>query len=218
MQELGEVKDRIEVEKVPLVITTTIIDMTIIIGEEAKRFLVEILSDNKEIEIPNIKVRIDRIGNGEIRMVKEGDIGTAKMTIIGSMDLAGKDIIIITGNNRIIIEAEATGGTRNKTMISKDSLTIPMVIMANTPNHNSYTMVNNPDLHSHNRQLIYVNCVTIKDTLITNVSLQVILWPELNKPLIRADNTTTKMDKANSLKGIMIMKTPVTSLFSKGGS
>ena len=130
----------------------------------------------------------------------------------------GEDIIIITGDNRTITKVEAAGGTRHKIMISKDNLTVPMVIMANTPNHNSNIMANNPDLHSHNKQSIYVNCVTIKDTLITNVSLQAILWPELNKPLIRVDNTTTKMAKANGLKGTMIIKTPMISLFSKGGS
>ena len=188
--------------------------MSKITGVEAEVLPVETLTANKEIGIPSIRVRID---NGGIQMVKVGDTIMGVMTHRGNVDMAGEDTITITGVNRTIIEAEAGGGTHSKTMISRASHTVLMVIMVNTPHHNNNTIANNPDRRSHSRLPISVNCVTIKDTLTTNVSLQVILWPELNRPLTKADNTTTKMDKANGLKLIIIMKIPMTSLFSKEG-
>ena len=180
----------------------------------------EIKMTNKGIEIiPNTKTRIDKIGSGETKMDKVGDITTEIMTIRASMDMVG-EATIITGNNRIIIEAKAVAGTRSKITISKDSTIILIghtATIANTPSHNN-TMTSNPDQRSHYKKPTYINCVTIGDILTINASLQVTLWLELNRLLIKADSTTTEMDKVNSCKGIMIIKTPMTSFFSKGGS
>ena len=77
--ELGEVKDKTEVGEALQVIVTIITDMSKVTGAQAKGLLVAVLMANKATGIPNIRVRIDRIGNGEIKMVKVGD------TIIGTM-------------------------------------------------------------------------------------------------------------------------------------
>ena len=149
--------------------------MSKITGVEAKALSMETLMANKEIGIPSIRVRIDRIDNGRIQMVKVGDTIIGVMTHKGNMDVAGEDTITITGVNRTIIEAEAGGETHSRTMISRASHTVLMVIMVNTPHYNNNTIANNQDRCSHSRLPISVNCVTIKDTLTTNVSLQVIL-------------------------------------------
>ena len=129
----------------------------------------------------------------------------------------GDAIIITIGDNTITTEPEAVVGIPSKVTISKVSHIDREVIIANTPNlHN--IMTNNPDRPNHNRQPTYVSYVTIKVILITNANSQVILWLELSKLLTKADNTTTKMDKVNGLKGITIMKTLMTSFFSRGGS
>ena len=92
-----------------------------------------------------------------------------------------------------------------------------METIANIPNlHN--IMTNDPDQPNPNKHRIYVNYVIIKDILITNANLQVILWLELSKLLTKAHNTTTKTDKVNGRKETMIMKILMTSFFSRGGS
>ena len=54
-------------------------DMTIILGEEAEGLLAEIIMVHQVIEIPSIKTKIGRIGHGETKPVKVGDITIEKM-------------------------------------------------------------------------------------------------------------------------------------------
>ena len=164
----------IEVEKVPQVIMITIIDMITTTGEEAGELLVEILTEHKATEILNINSKTDQIGPWEIRMVKAGYI-IEVMIIKVNADAVGV-VITIIGVNRIITKAEVEVGTCNQTMTSKASNIGPTVITVSIPNLNSNIMTS-LDQHNHNKQSISVNCVTIKDTLTTNASLQVTLWP-----------------------------------------
>ena len=172
---LVKVKVKIEVEVAPqVIIVTAIIDLILIIGEEAKDLpLEETTINNKGIETPSTKVRIGKIDNGEIKMDKVGVIIKETMTIKGSTDEAG-EAIIITGDNKIEVEVEAVAGIHSRIVIRTASLIGHMEIIAHTSSHN-HTMTNNPDQHSHNKQQTYVNCATIKDTLTINVNLQAIL-------------------------------------------
>ena len=70
-----------------------------------------------------------------------------------------------------------------------------------------------------NRLQIFVSCVIVKAIMIINVNLQVILWPEHKKPLIKADHTANKtLILGNGHKVKMITMTLVDNLFSSGGS
>ena len=149
-------------------------------------------------------------------MVKAGDITIEVMIIKVNVDVVGV-VITIIGDNRIITEAEVTVGICNQIMISKASHTGPMVITVSIPNPNSNIMTS-LDQCNRNKWSISVNCVIIKDTLTTNASLQVTLWLEPDKPLIKADNITTKTNKVSGPRETMITKIPMISLFSKGGS
>ena len=215
---LEEVKVKTEVEEAPkVIIILTIVALITAIGEEAGVVLLEeIIMANKGIEILSTKVRIGKIDSGETKLDKVGAIITGIMTTKASMDEAGA-VIIIIGDNKITTEEEAVAGISSKIMTRTVNHIGHMVTIARTPSHHNI-MTNNPDQHSHKKQLTYVNCAIIKVTYITNANLQVILWLELSKPLIQVGNTTTKMHKVNGCKGIMIMKTPMISLFSRGGS
>ena len=164
------------------------------------------------IEILNIKTKIGKIDHGEIKIVKVGDITTEIMISRGSVDVAG-EVTKTIGDNRIITEAEAMAGICNKDQQGQG--------------YRSYGYGQNPQPQQqpyYDQQprpaqwSTYVNYVTIRGILTIIVSLQAILWPELNKPLTRADNITTKMDKVNGLKGTMTTEIPRPSLFSSGGS
>ena len=138
------------------------------------------------------------------------------MIIKVNVDVVGV-VITIIGDNRIITEAEVAVGICNQIMISKASHTGPMVITVSIPNLNSNIMTS-LDQCNRNKWSISVKCVIIKDTLTTNASLQVTLWLEPDKPLIKADNITTKMNKVSGPRETKITKIPMISLFSKGGS
>ena len=70
-----------------------------------------------------------------------------------------------------------------------------------------------------NKQLISVNCVTVKAIMITNANLQATLWHAHKKPLIKADRTVTKtLIMGNGHKAKVITMTQMGNLFSSGGS
>ena len=113
-----------------------------------------------------------------------------------------KDIVIVEEiDDGIPISSIMTQGTtRNlnfKTQITIDHLRWDintdtqshMVNIHTSPRSNSTRHKCQPPL---NKPLIFVNCATVKATMITNANLQAILWNAHKKPLIKADHTVTK--------------------------
>ena len=198
-------------------VATTKTGLTILIGEEARVApLKETIMANKGTEILSTRVRIGKIDSREIKVDKVGATITGIMIIKASVEEAGV-VIIITEANRIFTGVEAVVGINHKIMIRSVNHIGSMVTIASTPSHNNI-MTSNPDQRNHNKQPRYVSGVTIKDILTINANLQVILFLECNKPLIKVGNIITRMHKVNGRRGIMIMKTPMISLFSRGGS
>ena len=76
-----------------------------------------------------------------------------------------------------------------------------------------------PHLHDHNRHQMFANCVKALDTMIISASSLAIFCREHKKHSAKLDHITIPIRvKQNGRLGKMIMKTPMTSLFSKGGS
>ena len=91
--------------------------------------------------------------------------------------------------------------------------------MSNTqPTHNPNSNTHRDHPHNRSKRPIYVSCVKIKAIMTINANLQAISWPEHKKHLIKGIHTITRTQiKGNGQMGTTIMKTPMASLFSKGG-
>ena len=89
---------------------------------------------------------------------------------------------------------------------------------------NIHTRSNNNNINHKcqlhlNKLQIFVSCVIVKAITTINANLQVILWPEHKKPLIKADHTATRtLIMGNGHKAKMITMTLMGNLFSSGGS
>ena len=141
------------------------------------------------------------------------------------------------GDKIMVTEAEVDDGTNMNNIPNKNTLrTIRRLIitgphqwdvstntkcrMNNThPTPNSHNNTPSGCLHNHGKLQIYVSYVKTKATMIINASSQATLWPEHKRHLIKAIHTIIKnLLKGSGQMGIMIMTTPMASLFSSGGS
>ena len=140
-----------------------------------------------------------------------------------------KDIVIAEEvEDGIPISSIMTQGTiRNpsfKTQITIDHLRWDINIDTQSHMVNIHTsLCSNSTRHKCqpllNKPLIFVNCATVKATMITNANLQAILWHAHKKPLIKADHTVTKtLIMGNGHKVTVTTMTQMGNLFSSGGS
>ena len=152
------------------------------------------------------------------------------VTIMGTevgdgMAIKGKVIMIEDGED----DGTQIPNTLNKTIhntILTRIITGPLLCdanintncpMSNTrPTQNRNSNIHSDHLHKRGKRSIYVSCARIKATMTINANLQVISWPEHKKRLTKA--ITRTQIKGIGQMGTMIMKTPMASLFSKGGS
>ena len=179
--------------------------------------LVATLAANKETEIANMNPKIGRIGPGITQTDKEEDITIGIMITQANVVEVGDVITTIIRDSKTITGQRPWLKSTPQLQSTRSIVSTVWVTIASIPNpHN--IMINDPDQCNPNKQPIYANYVTIKDILTINVNLQVILWLELSKPLTKAENTTTKMDKVNGHKEIMTMKILMTSFVSREGS
>ena len=200
-------------------------------------------SPNETFSILKEEVRIIHIEADEISGmemipitgtgIKEIEIPITKVILIGAEDG------IITEVKDIVIMGEGEDGTQISNIMilgtnNTHNLKTPITIThprwdSNTatqshrnnipiPNNNNNIRHNGPQPH-HARLQIFVNCVKIKAIMTINVNLQVILWPECIRPLIKAVLTITKTKVKASGKTVrMIKMTLMGNLFSSGGS
>ena len=202
-----------------------------------------VASPNETFSILKEEVRIIHIEADKISGVETIPItGTGIIEIeilIAKVILIGAEDGIITEVKGIVIVGEGEDGTQTSNIMipgtnNTHNLKTPITIAhpqwdSNTatqshtnnipiPNNNNNTCHNRPQPH-HARLQIFVNCVRIKAIMTINVNLQVILWPECRRPLIKAILTITKIKaKASGQTVIMIIMTLMGNLFSSGGS
>ena len=162
------------------------------------------------IEIMIVKVILTGVDNGiiivevkDILIVEEVDDGI----LISSIMIQG---INRNPNSKTLITID-----HPRWVINTDTQS-HMVSIHTSPSNHSTRHKCQPPL---NKPLIFVNCATVKAITITNANLQVILWQEHKKPLIKADHTVTKtLIMGNGHKVMVTTMTQMVSLFSSGGS
>ena len=162
------------------------------------------------IEIPKVKVILTGVEDGiiivevkDIVIAEEGDDGIpiSSIMIQGIKRSPLFKIQITTDHPRWDINID----------------TQPHMVSIHTPSNNNNTRHKCQRLL--NKPLIFVNCVTVKAIMITNVNLQATLWHAHKKPLIKADHTVTKtLIMGNGHKAKLITMTQMGNLFSSGGS
>ena len=217
------------------VLETQIIDMIIKIEGEVKVKEEESTwTTEKEVKIISLVVDAD---NGMVmtRVTMIETIWIEIMTVI-TVQIEVRERMVIEGKVTMIEDREDDGiqipNTLNR--ITHNNIQTETIIglllwdvninincpMNNThPTHNCNSSIHSGHLHNHDKLLIYVSCARIKATMTINANLQVILWYKHKRPSTKAICITTKTPlKKNGQMGTMTMKTPMASLFSKGGS
>ena len=162
------------------------------------------------IEIPKVKVILTGVEDGiiivevkDIVIVEEGDDGIPTSSIM------------IQGINRSPLFKIQITINHPRWDINIDTqshmVSIHTPINNNNTRHKCQRLLNKP--------LIFVNCVTVKDIMITNANLQATLWHAHKKPLIKVDHTVTKtLIMGNGHKVKLITMTQMGNFFSSGGS
>ena len=162
------------------------------------------------IEIPMVKVILTGVEDGiiitevkDIVIVEEGEDGIpiSNIMIQGINRNPNFQIQIIIVHHRWDINTDTQSH------------------MANTHTPSNNNSINHKCQLHLNKLQIFVSCVIVKAIMTINANLQVILWPTLKKPLIKADHTATKtLIMGNGHKATMITMTLMGNLFSSGGS
>ena len=190
------------------------------IGDEVKKIFHGADEGNGRIMTPIIATEIIgiEIAMAKIIVTEVGD-GTAtgdRMTVIEAEVDNGINMINIPNKTtRKITRRLITTGPHQWVV----STSIDCRMNNTHPTHNSTTNIPNGRLHNPGKPQTYASCVKIKATMIINASSQVILWPEHKRRLIKAAHTATKnLLKESGQTGKTIMKTPMASFFSSGGS
>ena len=220
-----------------MAVETPIIDMNIIIGEEA------VVNQKGTFKITEVEVKIIHLeGNEDNGMVMTPltmtgiiGIGMLMANIIPTEAEDGKVIEardIVTrgeGENGTLIRNTRNHVTHNNTTTLIQIITAchQWAINTNTQSHmnntlrtpNNSNMCHKDHQHNHDKLQTYANCAKIKAIMIINASLQAILWPTCKKLLIKVVHITTRiLIKVTGQLGKMIITIPMDNLFNNGGS
>ena len=183
-----------------------------IIGDKVKKTLRVVTENSGTIMIIGIGEQMDK-------EAAEGKSGTEE-----EVKVTGIEVEVTDGTNMINTLPKVT----LQTHIIKIKTTTALRLWDTKPrtHHHRLTTLhthNNtrgqPHLRGHNKHQMFANYVKALDTMIISASLLVTFCHEHKKHLAKLDCIIIQIRaKQNGRLGRMIMKTPMTSLFSKGGS